>query len=111
MDEKIYDDIYFTLVTMPQGHPADTAAEIVASLASKHWLPVAEEFGVHFMGMDDDSGDPQEVYLVAEDAEDAVAVAQTINAKAGAHARIAKRDVGMWHPLVDPPSAEVEITA
>ena len=101
MDEKIYDDIYFTLITEPPGHPADMAAAIIASLAVKHWLPVTEEYAVHLMGIDGETGEPQEVYLVAEDSEDAVAVAQSINGKPGAGtARISKRYVGVWHPLV-----------
>jgi hypothetical protein len=101
VDEKIYDDIYFTLITEPPGKPADMAAAIIASLAVKHWLPVAEEYGVHLMGIDSESGEQQEVYLVAEDSEDAVAIVHSLNGKPGAGgARLSKRYVGVWHPLI-----------
>lgn len=101
MDEKIYDDIYFTLVTNPTASPADMAAEIITSLAAKFLLPVAEEHGVHFMGVDNETGQPAEGYLLAESPEDADQIAATLNS---AHstttsgARPAIRAVGMWHP-------------
>lgn len=103
MDEKIYDDIYFTLVANPTATPADLAAEIITSLAAKYLLPVAEEHGVHFLGMDTETGKPTEAYVLAESPEDADAIARTLNLTSAistgtAGARPAVRCVGVWHP-------------
>lgn len=107
MDEKIYDDIYFSIVTNPMAHPAELAAEIITSLAAKFLLPVAEEHGVHFMGVDNETGQSAEGYLLAEDPDDADKIAAMLNSNLNSGttgARPAIRAVGMWHPR---PSGDV----
>lgn len=112
MDEKIYDDIYFTLVTNPTAAPDDLAAEIIRSLAAKYFLPVALEHGVHFMGIDSETGQPAEGYLLAESLQEAFDISRTLNTnyRSGTSgARPEVRAVCVWHPA--PPTDEVANSA